>query len=321
MHIKGLFGVVPIALVVALAGCGGAASGGGASAGNAGDTAKAQALIAETFGPNPAASSGMLNGTIDITVTGVPRLKAPISLSMSGPFKQTGSQPPEEGLSLGITVPKGIIGADMYLVGNEMLIGVGSSAYKVPDSIAGPIRAPLADSHNALAALLAVFDFDPTRWVREPRIIGNETLAGVDVIHGSGKIDPTQLFLDAAKLTKLMTTLGATKLAVLPQSIPPAAQAALVRSVTSATGELYTGAKDHVMRKAVLNLALTTSPADRKLLGGISTMRVVGNLNVSDVGAPEQITPPPTRRPYSELQGLLNIVGAGASSLVKQGKY
>lgn len=44
--------------------------------------------IEQSFGPNPVAGSGLLSGTIDIDVKGVPRFKQPISLSMSGPFRQ-----------------------------------------------------------------------------------------------------------------------------------------------------------------------------------------------------------------------------------------
>ena len=310
------------AMSIALAGCGGgtSASRPGAAA-PAAATADARPLLAQTFGPNPAARSGVLSGAIDVHVTGIPRFRDPVTLTMNGPFSQAPGGPPAAHLSLGITVPKGVIGADMVLTGNQILFGLGSTAYRIPDAVAGPIRAPLVGARNALAAVLDVFSLAPQRWAQDPRIAGGATLDGTDVIHVTAAIKVAAFFRDAARFAQVLTAFRASDLALLPREITPAAQAALVRSVRTATGELLIGRADHVLRRAKLNITLVPSVADRRLLGGISTARIVGNLHVTEVGSSPPITVPTDLRPYSELKLLLDTLAASARSLARQGKF
>jgi hypothetical protein len=310
------------AISIALAGCGG-----GTAAPHPGAARPAAAavdagpLLAQTFGPNPAARSGVLSGAIDVYVTGVPRFREPVTLSMDGPFSQASGAPPSAHISLGITVPKGIIGADMILVGNQILFGLGSTAYRIPDAIAGPIRAPLVGSRNALASVLDVFSLAPQRWAQNPRIAGSATIDGTDAIHVTAAIKVGAFFRDAARFAQVLTAFRASDLALLPREITLAARAALVRSVRTATGELLIGRADHVLRRAKLTITLVPSAADRRLLGGISALRIVGNLHVTEVGSAPAIVVPTSLRPYSELKLLLDTLAASARSLARQGKF
>lgn len=321
MRIKAMFGV---ALVAAVVGCGGGSSSDdtkSSAKADAGDSAKAQKLLEQTFGPNPAASSGLLSGTIDIDVEGVPRFKQPISLSMSGPFRQDrGDDAPKANLSMGVRLRDRVYGAEMILAGNDVLIGLGSTAYQIPESISDRIRKPLRNSDNALGAVLAVFGIAPRRWAKDPRIVGDERVAGVDVIHGTAGVDTEQYFRDVAKFTNVLTSLRFTEIAGLPERIGPEARAALVRSVKSATGDVYTGDDDHVMRKAKFNMTLKPSAADRKRLGGISSLKLTGELNVSEVGSPQPINAPTARGSYPELQVTLDALAEAVREEARQGK-
>lgn len=323
MPIKTILGVAAMVIAVALVGCGGGSSDDKTSNGkpDASDRANVQKLLEQTFGPNAKASSGLLSGTIDVDVKGVPRFEQPIKLSMSGPFRQDqGDDAPKANLSMGIDLRDGAYGAELILVGHEVLIGLGSTAYQVPASISDRIRRPLRNSGNALGAVLAVFGIAPRRWAKDPRIVGNESIAGVDTIHGTAGIHAKQYFLDVAKFANVLTSLRFTEITGLPTRIGPEVRAALVRSVTSATGDVYTGAADHVMRKATFKMTLEPSAADRKLLGGISSLKLDGELNVTEVGSSQEIAAPKARGSYPDLQITLDALAESARAAARQGK-
>jgi hypothetical protein len=305
LRIKAVFSVLAVALAVAVAGCGGGSSSGdkatGAKAG-APNSPEVKKLIRQTFGPNDHATSGNISGIIDIDVKGLPRYKEPIQVSVVGPFTQSGGGAPEAKFDVSLGLRGGILGGDVYFKGDQALIGLGSTAYRVPDPIAIPFRKPLENTGNALTAVLGVFHIAPQRWAKNPRIVGNARVAGIDTIHGTAQLDTKAVFLDLAALAKRLTSLRITDITGLPRAVDRQARQALQRSVKTATGDVYTGAKDHVLRRAKFNMLLEPSARDRRILGGFTSIKVVGNLDVTDVGSPQTIKVPANRGSYSALQ-------------------
>jgi hypothetical protein len=301
-------------MLIALAGCGGGSSSGGSSSGTSSAASKADAnkLLNETFGANPKASSGQIDGRIDIHVKGVKRYHLPVALTMTGPFNTAADGTPEADLTMGIELRNTALGGDLILKGNEALIGLGSTGYEIPASISTPLRAPLNGSDNSLAAILDVFGISPLRWAKNPRIVGNQKLIDVDTIHGTAGIDTKKFFLDVAKLTKRLTSLRITDITNLPRVVTRQDRGALVRSVKSATGDVYTGTTDHVMREAKINMVLKPSAADRKILGGVTELTIAGDLHVTDVGSKPKVEKPVSHGSYPELQVALDVLAENA---------
>jgi hypothetical protein len=301
---KTFIGVVSALLVAVLVGCGGGDSSSGdkpaADKGGKANSAEVKKLIRQTFGPNDKAKSGNISAVVDITVKGAPRYKEPIQVSVVGPFTDAGGQP-EAMLDVSLGLRGGILGGDMYLKDSKAYIGLGSTAYEVPASIAGPLRAPLSKTGNTLDAIMGVFHINPDRWAKNPRIVGNERVAGIDTIHGTAQINTENLFLDLSALAKRLTALRITDITGLPRAVDAADRAALRRSVKTATGDVYTGADDKVLRKAQLKLLLKPSAKDRKRLK-FSSIKVAANLDITDVGAPQKVNVPKTRGSYAALQ-------------------
>lgn len=311
MRPKAIFGVIAVVLATALVGCGGGnSSGDDASSGkksSAPNSAEVKKLLSQTFGPNAKASSGNLSGTVKIDVKGARRYRQPIELTLSGPFEQSGGGAPEANLSVGLRRGDGSLGGELVLVDDEVLIGLGTTGYRVPDAIAATIRKPLANSDNALTSVLAVFGVAPQRWAKNPRIVGNEDVAGVDTIHASAQIDAKRFFLDVARLTKILTKLRITEVTGLPRKVDRSARVALARSVTSARGDVWTGADDKVLRRAKFDMKLKPSAKDRRKLG-FTSMTIDGRLDVTDVGRPQKIEAPATRGSYDALQITLDAL-------------
>lgn len=308
---KTFIGVVSALLVAGLLGCGGGDSSSGdsppADSGGKANSPEVRKLIRETFGPNEKASSGNISAVVDITVKGASRYKEPVQVSLVGPFTDAGGQP-ETMLDVSLGLRGGILGGDMYLKGDKAFIGLGSTAYEIPAAIAGPLRKPLAGkSANALDAILGVFNINPDKWAKNPRIVGNERVAGIDTIHGTAEINTKNLFLDLAALAKRLTSLRITDITGLPRAVDQPVRQALSRSVKTATGDVYTGAEDKVLRRAKLNLLLRPSAKDRKLLK-FTSIKVDATLDITDVGAPQKVNVPSNRGSYDELQIALDAL-------------
>jgi hypothetical protein len=291
-----------LGLGVLVSGCGG---GGPATVSPAARAAAAATLMTQAFGPNPSAVSGVINGTITITVKGVPRFSAPLALTTTGPFSDlAGAVLPDSDQSVSVDN----YGAGMTTSDQKVFFDLGTAAYQVPARIVTMMATAASTAHNGLMRAIGAFDIRPDLWVSQPRIVGDTTLGGVRVVHVSAGIDTARVFVDAARFTSFLTALQVTQVAGIPESIGPAARAALARSVTSAQGDLYIGASDHVLREANMTLAMVMSPADRKLLGGIAGLTVTATLGVTQVDQPQTIHVLSQRLPYRD--ALLLLQGA-----------
>jgi len=292
-----------VAIACGLGACGGGAStGGGAAGASAAQARQTATLLTEAFGPNPKAVSGVVSGTINISVKGIPRFSKPIALTTSGPFTDAGATSlPDSDQSVSIDG----YGAGMTTSADKVFFDIGTAAYAVPNPQVGLMTQAASTAHNGLMRAVGAFDIRPDLWVSKPRLAGSTTLAGVKVDRISAGIDTARVFLDASRFTHFLTSLQVTQLAGLPQAIGPAARAALVRSVTSAGGDLYIGSSDHVLREARMHITMAMSPSDRRLLGGIAGMTVDARLDVTEVGQPQRITVLSQRLPYHDAYLLL----------------
>jgi hypothetical protein len=292
-------------LGLVLAACGGGSAGGSSAGGGAtpaAQAAQAATLMTQAFGPNPEAVSGVIDGTITITVKGIPRFSAPLALTTTGPFTDAaGGGLPDSDQSVSVDN----YGAGMTTSGQKVFFDLGTAAYQVPAHIAAMMQTAASTAHNGLMRAIGAFDIRPDLWVDQPRIVGDTTRGGVKVVHVTAGIDAQRVFVDASRFDDFLTALQVTQVAGLPESIGPAARAALQRSVTTAAGDLYIGASDHVLREANMTLKLVMSPRDRKLLGGIAGLTVNATMDVTQVDQPQTINVLSQRLPYRDAYLLL----------------
>ena len=146
-----LLTVVALLAALTLSACGGgdddASSDGGSNTPSASDKAQNRKdmarLIKQAYGPNEKASSGRLDGTIDLEVKGVPRYKGPIEITASGGFElPDGAEAPEFRMDVGLVLNDHAIGGELVLAGGDGLIQLGTTGYKLPESITAKIEAP-----------------------------------------------------------------------------------------------------------------------------------------------------------------------------------
>lgn len=305
----------PIAgwLAALAAACGLVACGGGDdSSGNAGGAKPAQdvaSLARQAFGPNRKAASGRIDGHIDITVKGARGFGEPVRLAMSGPFRsRPGSALPDYAIDLSV----GDQGVGLHSVRGRSFVSLGTTGYEIPARIRERLARSAARGHNGLTRMLEQFGIAPWRWETNKRIGATERIGGVRTVRVDTGVDVARFLRDANTFSGVLGSLGLARANGLPSKIPRAARRALAASVDHAKGASWIATSDKVMRKAGLTIDFAVPAARRGALGGISSVKVVAEVLVTDVGARQSIGRPRALAPYSTLQQAFDTLAESA---------
>jgi hypothetical protein len=295
-----------------LAACGGDdSSNSGGKAGSSGDSrAAADKIIAQAVAANDKAGSASIDGTIDITVKGVPRFKEPIQVTANGDYNlPDGADVPDFNVDVGLGLNGGTIGGGLVLADGKGFITLGDTGYPLPAKLSEKIAKPAPAAKNGLTKTAAMFYINPQDWQKNAQLVGDARVAGEDTDHIKADIQPDKFFSDIARLVNVLTALHVTQAVALPEHLTAPARDALVRSTTLAKGEVWIGKNDHVLRKATLQGAIKVAQKDRKVLGGVTGGTLKATVNVSEVGTAHKISAPKQLGSYSALQLSLNALG------------
>ncbi len=284
--------------------------GGGESddAPKAGGTAKLDGarIAAEAAGPNRAARSGRIDGSVELTLTGVKEFAEPFSLSVSGPFEyRKGAALPDYELENGVRNN----GVGVTSLGGKSWVSLGSTGYAMPAAVRRRLVRASSRGRNGLTRTLEQFGIAPWRWETEQRVAGTERIDGVEVYHVTTSFNAGRILKDANTLLGFLASLGLTRATGLPHELTRRARRVVVAGVTLKQGASWIGVKDKVLRKAGFTMKFTIPKADRAKIGGLSGGTVVGELNVTEVGRPQKISAPASIGSFPDFQLGVDAVG------------
>lgn len=266
----------------------------------------AEKLIQQASGPNAAARSGRIDGSVELTLRGVAEFAEPFSSSVSGPFQyRKGSALPEYELEMGVRN----YGVELSSVDGRSYISLGESGYALPAAVRRRLLRASARGKNGLTRTLEQFGIAPWRWETDKRAGTTGRMDGVKVVRIDTSFNAGRMLNDANTLLGLLTSLGITRAVGLPSQITRRARRVFVKTVTSKIGASWVGISDHVIRQSAFTMKFTVPKADRKALGGISGGTIVGKLNVTEVGKRQQINAPQTVAPFAQLKLAIDALG------------
>lgn len=296
----------PLLAAIAIGACGGDGSSGSPQAATAPSQREADALVEQAAGANPAARSGRIDGEIKVALKGATQFAEPFSTMLSGAFRaRADSALPDYEIDMGV----GDNGVELSSVGGRSYVSLGNTGYELPARVRTRLVRASARGANGLARTLEQFGIAPARWETDRRVAGTEQIDGVEVTHITTGFTAGRILKDANTLLGLMASLGIDRATGLPRSITPRARRVIVRGVKVKRGASWIGTRDHVIRKAGFTLTFAIPKADRAQVGGISSGKIVAELNVSEVGKPQRIRPPETLRPYAEFELGIDALG------------
>lgn len=256
----------------------------------------AEKLTKKASGPNAAARSGKVDGSVQITLKGLPEFSEPFSSSVSGPFQyRKGAALPDYELEMGIRD----YGVELSSVRGRSYVSLGETGYAMPPAVRRRLVRSSARGKNGLTRTLEQFGIAPWRWETDKRATTTETIDGVRVVHINTSFNAGRMLKDANTLMGVLSSLGIMRAVGLPPQITRHARKVFVKSVTSKVGASWIALSDNVIRQSGFTMRFSVAKADRAALGGITGGTVVGKLTVTDVGKPQHIKPPETVSPYS----------------------
>jgi hypothetical protein len=313
-----------VLLVLALAALGLSACGGSGDKSSGGDPA---ALLKDTFGADHPIRSGKVDATLDVNLKGLAQLTDPLSLHLSGPFQSNGGkQLPDFALQLDLQsgtqpVSFGAVFAQggAYLSIEGQAFNLGSDLYTTFKQAYEKAKAQTGGT--AGASSLSALGISPLRWLKDPTNQGSENIAGTETDHLAAQVDVPKLLDDVSTLlgkAKSVTAAGGAATGTqVPTQLTADQRDAISRSVKSAKFDLWSGQKDHTLRKVALDVEIAVPEDLQAQAGGLKTGHVIFQLTLADLNQPQKVTKPAGAQPLSQLSAALQqlgLTGSGASS-------
>lgn len=303
------------------------ACGGGDSSSSSGGSGDAAALVKDTFGSGHAIRSARVDATLDVDLKGWSVLSTPLNLHLNGPFQSNGGgKLPDFALDVdfGGTQPV-TLGAVFaqgggYLSIEGQAFDVGKETYEAFRKGYEKAKADSAKQSKD-ATTLSALGVQPIRWLKDPKKVGEEDVAGTPAVHLTSGVDVPKLLTDLStllgKARSVTSAGGAATGTKVPTQLSAQQRELIARSVRSATVDVWTGTKDHTLRKVAVDLRIDVPDDLKDQANGLTTGRVAFTLSLAQLNQAQKIGKPAGARPISQLRDVLaqsGLLGGGSSS-------
>ena len=267
---------------------------------------QADRLVEQSLKPNAKARSGVIDAEAEFTIKGVRGYEEPFTTSVSGPFSyRNGAELPDYELEMGARD----YGVTLTSIDGKSYVTIGETGYELPASIRNRLVKSSSKGRNGLTRTLEQFGISPPRWETERRVVGKETLDGVETAHITTSFNAGRILRDANTLLGLMRSLGITRAVGLPPAISANARRHFVRGVTSKVAATWVGTKDKVTRQSGFTMRFAIPPKDRRSVAGITSGQVVARLMVTEIGKPQTIRAPKELGRFADFEAALDALG------------
>jgi hypothetical protein len=306
------------ALVLGAAACGSAGSGKAS-----GSDADAAALLRDTFGANHPIRSGRLDANLDVDLSGLAQLSTPLNLHLSGPFSSNGGTSlPDFALDLDLQGgDKPITLGAVFAQGGGFLTIEGQAFDLGPDLYASfkqgyeKAKAQSAKGAGKDQPTLSALGISPLRWLENPKNEGTEDIAGTSTVHIASGVNVGKLLEDISTLLGKAKSVTSSTGAAVPSQLSAQQRDAITKSIKSAKVDVWTGAKDHTLRKVAVDIQVDVPAQLRAQAGNLRTGHVIFQITIAQLNQKQTVRKPAGARPISELRSALQQLGlVGGSS-------
>ncbi|MDQ3850161.1 MAG: hypothetical protein M3296_06060 [Actinomycetota bacterium] len=291
--LRSLLVVISVLLCAGVVACGGSEKKG----------PDARKVLDQTFGKKaPAPARGRVVGTFAVDASGLPALGKRTAIRLGGPYAaRSGAKLPRFDFTFALASGGDRLKGQAISSGDRGFLKLGGRTYVVE----GQIFSVLADEYARAQGerpqgrrggpTVTSFGVDPRDWMTHPVVRGTQRVGGVPATHVVAGIDVGGLIVDVNQLLGQADVLSAVLPGLTPQPITARTRKQVLDAVRSAKAEVWTGVKDHVMRR--LRVAVRFKPGGSSRRPG----RLNFDLRVSQVGAPQHIPTPSGGLPLSRL--------------------
>lgn len=302
-----LFAVAALAACAALlVACGGGSSGSGS----------ANDLLKQTFNGAHNIKSGNISLSFVLNAQGSKQLKGPVNIQFQGPFQSLGKgKLPKFDFSINATAQGKSFSAGAISTGDTGFLKYNGSTYAVPASVFDQFRTGFEQAASKSTGSTKQSGFkrlgiDPLSWLKNPKVVGNETVAGTDTKHITAQVDVNKLLDDLNSLLGKAGSLGIPNTGTLPSSITPAQRDQIKKAVKGASFDVFTGASDHTLRKLAIALQIAPTALGSAAAGGVQSVQIAFTFQIANLNQSQTISAPSGAKPLSDLTSKLGSLGS-----------
>jgi hypothetical protein len=212
--------------------------------------------------------------------------------------------------------------------GTNGYVSLNGTSYHLPAATFRQLEGSFSRLTNTSApgsgsGALGKLGISPLKWLKNPTVVGNQTIGGTVTTHIHAAVNVGRLLADLNTVLANASSLGISGASRVSSGISSAARARIARNVHNPTLDVWTGTKDHTLRQLEINLDVPVSGSFSALLGGLRAAHVLLMMQYSQINQPQTIKAPASPKPFSEfasrlqglLQGLQGTVGAITPSM------
>ena len=254
--------------------------------------------ISQTFGASATSiERGKVDARLQLEPEGLLAIGGPIGLKVAGPFSVTGSAPPRFDLAFAATLAGEHYQGAIISTGKKGFVKLDNRAYSIDDAFVSMLR---GKTHKVKkSGLKDSLGIDPSSWISNPQMKGNEQVSGVETQRIGGDVNVSRLLADIAKLLDKVGGSSSKE-----SFLTPALRKQITAAVKSAKVDVWTGAEDKILRQIAVAIQFAFPTDVKPPIAGLEAGKINLRLRLDDVnGTPVTITEPRNARPLSELTG------------------
>jgi hypothetical protein len=295
---RALVALLPILALVALAGCGESKS-----------EEDVEALLDRAF--KQSIKSADVKIDAELKIDGLPGVDRPVRLDAKGPYIGGDKRLPQVDIDLKIGAAEAgqTVNSGFLSTGDRAFVKFGGEFYEQDPQDVAKANEQLAKGSGDRGSLREL-GLNPRTWVVDAKGEDDETVAGVETEHVSGKLDVRAMFKDLNKLVERSAGAVGGAPADTPNPLSEKDLDALADVVEDPTFDIYVGKEDDTIRRVSGNLTVKVPEKDRARVNGISGGSIRFSIELSKVNGDQRVQAPAKSRPISDLTTQLR--GAGA---------
>jgi hypothetical protein len=296
---RGVAALLPIVALIGFAGCGGSKS-----------EEDVEALLDRAF--KQSVESADVKIDAELKIDGLQGVDRPVRLQAQGPYIGGDKKLPQVDIDLKIGAAEAgqTVNSGFLSTGDRAFVKFGGEFYEQDPKDVARANEQLAKGSDSDRGSLSDLGLNPRTWVVDAEGEGDETVAGVETEHVSGKLDVRALFKDLNKLVEKSAGAVGGAAADTPNPLSDEDLDELAEVVEDPTFDIYVGKDDDTIRRVSGNLTVKVPEKDRARVNGISGGSLRFSIELSKVNGDQKVEAPAKSRPIDDLTTQLR--GAGA---------
>jgi hypothetical protein len=296
------FAIAPVALILAaisLSACGGGSGG-------------AAKLLQQTFTGTHKVNSGKLQFSLRLSPSGSSAIRGPVSLTFGGPFQSLGAgKLPQSNFDLGISALGRSISLGLISTGTTGYVSFQGTSYQLPQAAFQKLESSFAQLDvvpGSKGSGLSKLGIHPLGWLRNPRIVGDETVGGTATTHVHSAINVAAFLRDFSTFLQHASSVGASGASSFPRGLSQSTISNLTSAIRNPSLDVWTGKVDKSMRRLRISMTAALSGQLATVLG--HSLGIALDMQYGDLNQPQTITAPSNPQPYSQFQSKLQSLTA-----------